>query len=147
MTGGRITIDSISRTLSNPGFEFQVCRELGKVRSYREMTHILIRRSRFVSVKEKVDFMFNPSDVYLVLDDGERPSGDYIQSKQLQLLCLQIIPLAFAHVLIVDDNTTARRSHVASWPPIRCRSTSPRAASKPSSSQRACNMASSSWTT
>mgnify|MGYP001165990417 CR=1 FL=1 len=126
-----VIISSVSRTLENLGVEFRVCRELDKVRTFPNMTHVIIRRSNFLTIREKIDFMFDCSNIYLILENGEQASGDFMEYKQLQLplLCMQIInalngetiansykrknfdrsqiiPLSYAHVLIVDDNVT-----------------------------------------
>lgn len=126
-----VIISSISRTLEDLGIEFRVCRELDKVRSYKNMTHVMIRRQRFLQIKDKLDFMFDSANIYLVLENGEQSSADFMEYKQLQLPLLslqlinalngetittslkrknfdrsQIVPLTFAHILIVDDNVT-----------------------------------------
>jgi len=126
-----IVLDSICRTLENLEVEYQVCREFDKVRSYEGMTHVMIRRNRFFEIKEKLNFMFDAENIYLILRNGEHASSDFMQYKQLQLplLCMQVInaingesiassykrksfdrsqivPLTFARVLIVDDNVT-----------------------------------------
>ncbi|HUM83394.1 MAG TPA: ATP-binding protein [Lachnospiraceae bacterium] len=126
-----IVIDSISRTLENLGLPYSVCRDFDKVRTYQGMTHVIIRRNRFFQVREKLNFMFEPSNIFLLLENNEQANGDFMQYKQLQLplMCMQIInalngeriassykrrsfdrsqiiPLTFARVLLVDDNVT-----------------------------------------
>ena len=126
-----VVISSIDRTLDNLGIEYRVCRDPEQISGCGKMTHLMIRRSRFLRIRDKIDTMFSPSDVFLILENGETASRDYLDYKQLQLplLCLQIInalngetiansykrsnfdrsqivPLTYAHVLVVDDNVT-----------------------------------------
>ena len=126
-----VIISSVGRTLEKLNVEYRVCREMDKIRAYEDMTHVIIRRSRFVKVREKLEFMFERNNIYLVLENGEHSESQYMQYKQLQLPLIglqiinaindeeiissikkknfdrsQIIPLTYAHVLIVDDNTT-----------------------------------------
>ena len=124
-------IQGLSRAAENLGLAYEVCREGDKIRSYSGMTHVLIRRKCFAAVQEKLDFMFQRSNILLVLENDELPDSAYMDYKQLQLPLItlqlinalngeeivssikkksfdrsQILPLTFAHILVVDDNTT-----------------------------------------
>lgn len=124
-------IHALRRTLEKLELEYDVCREPHKLRSYEGFTHVLVRRKAFGNLREKLEFMFEKPNIYLVLENDEHAEGHYMQYKQLQLplLCMQlinalngqeiissvkkktfdrsqIVPLTFARVLVVDDNTT-----------------------------------------
>ncbi len=124
-------IQGLSKAAENLGLAYEVCREGDKIRSYTGMTHVLIRRKSFAAVQEKLDFMFQRSNILLVLENDELPDSAYMDYKQLQLPLItlqlinalngeeivssikkksfdrsQILPLTFAHILVVDDNTT-----------------------------------------
>ena len=124
-------IQGLSRAAGNLGLSYEICRENDKIRGYTDMTHVLIRRRNFAAVQEKLDFMFRRGNILLVLDNDELPDSSYMEYKQLQLPLItlqlinalngeeivssikkksfdrsQIIPLTFAHILVVDDNTT-----------------------------------------
>ena len=124
-------IKGLSRAAENLGLSYEICREIDKIREYSGMTHVLIRRRSFAAVQEKLDFMFSRSSILLVLDNDELPDSTYMDYKQLQLPLItlqlinalngeeivssikkksfdrsQILPLTFAHILVVDDNTT-----------------------------------------
>lgn len=126
-----LLLNNIGRTLDNLGIEWQVCRSTDKLRSFEGFTHAMILRKNFEVYREKLEFMFRNENIYLLLDQGEMASPDYIAYKQLQLPLLslqiinalngeeivssvkkvgfkrsQIVPLTFARVLIVDDNAT-----------------------------------------
>ncbi|MCR5088328.1 MAG: response regulator [Oscillospiraceae bacterium] len=115
----------------NLGLKYEICREIDKLREYPGMTHVLIRRRSFEAVQEKLNFMFSRDNILLLLDNDELPDSAYMDYKQLQLPLItlqminalngeeiissikkksfdrsQIVPLTFAHVLVVDDNTT-----------------------------------------
>ena len=124
-------IHSLTRTMEKLSLQYEICRESDKIRQYKGMTHVLIRRKNFVELKEKLEFMFDHANIYLVLENDEHAEGHYMNYKQLQLPLLsmqlinalngeaiissvkrktfdrsQIVPLTFAHILLVDDNTT-----------------------------------------
>ncbi len=124
-------IHSLTRTMEKLGLDYAVCRETDRLRSYEGMTHVLIRRKSFLDLREKLEFMFPKENICLILDSGEHAESHFLQYKQLQLplICMQIInvlngeeivtsikkksfdrsqivPLSFARILIVDDNTT-----------------------------------------
>ena len=124
-------IQGLTTAAENLGLSCEVCREIDKIRAYTGMTHVIIRRKSFAAVQEKLDFMFRRSNILLVLDNDELPDSAYMDYKQLQLPLItlqlinalngeeivssikkksfdrsQIIPLTFAHILVVDDNTT-----------------------------------------
>lgn len=124
-------IHALRRTLEKLELDFDICREPHKLRSYEGFTHVLVRRKAFGNLREKLEFMFEKPNIYLVLENDEHAEGHYMQYKQLQLplLCLQlinalngqeiissvkkktfdrsqIVPMTFARVLVVDDNTT-----------------------------------------
>ena len=124
-------IHSLRRTLQKLELPFDVCREPHRLRSYEGFTHVLVRRKVFGNLREKLEFMFEKPNIYLVLENDEHAEGHYMQYKQLQLplICMQminamngqeivssvkkktfdrsqIVPLSFARVLVVDDNTT-----------------------------------------
>ena len=124
-------IHGLRAAAENLGLSYEICREIDKIRAYTGMTHVLIRRKSFAPVQEKIDFMFHRSNILLVLDNDELPDSAYMAYKQLQLPLItlqlinalngeeivssikkksfdrsQIIPLTFAHILVVDDNTT-----------------------------------------
>lgn len=124
-------VQGLSTALENLGLSYEVCREADKIREYAGMTHVLIRRRGFGAVQEKLDFMFRRSNIFLILDNDELPDSAYMDYKQLQLPLItlqlvnalngeeivssikkksfdrsQIVPLTFAHILVVDDNTT-----------------------------------------
>lgn len=124
-------IQGLSRAAENLGLNYEICRENDKIRGYTDMTHVLIRRRNFAAVQEKLDFMFRRGNILLILDNDELPDSSYMEYKQLQLPLItlqlinalngeeivssikkksfdrsQIIPLTFAHILVVDDNTT-----------------------------------------
>ncbi len=124
-------IYGLRRAAENLGLACEVCREWDKIRSYTGMTHVLVRRRNFAALQEKLDFMFRRSNVMLVLDNDELPDSAFMEYKQLQLPLItlqlinalngeeivssikkksfdrsQILPLTFAHILVVDDNTT-----------------------------------------
>jgi len=126
-----LLLNNIGRTLDNLGIEWQVCHSTDKLRNFEGFTHAMILRKNFEVYREKLEFMFRNENIYLLLDQGEMASPDYIAYKQLQLPLLslqiinalngeeivssikkvgfkrsQIIPLTFARVLIVDDNAT-----------------------------------------
>ena len=124
-------IHSIRRTLERLEIEYDICREPDKIRNYEGMTHVMVRRKVFGNMREKLEFMFEQKNIYLILENDEHAEGHYMKYKQLQLplLCMQlinalngeeiissikkksfdrsqIVPLSFARVLVVDDNTT-----------------------------------------
>ena len=124
-------IQGLSTAAENLGLAYAVCREADKIREYADMTHVLIRRRNFGPVQEKLDFMFHRSSILLILDNDELPDSAYMDYKQLQLPLItlqlinalngeeivssikkksfdrsQIVPLTFAHILVVDDNST-----------------------------------------
>ena len=124
-------VRGLSMAAENLGLNYEVCREIDKIREYQGMTHVLIRRRSFPAVQEKLNFMFRRSAILLVLDNDELPDSAFMDYKQLQLPLItlqlinalngeeivssikkksfdrsQILPLTFAHILIVDDNTT-----------------------------------------
>ena len=124
-------IQGLSIAAENLGLSYEICRETDKIRAYTSMTHVLIRRKNFAALQEKLDFMFRRSNILLFLDNDELPDSAYMAYKQLQLPLItlqlinalngeeivssikkksfdrsQIIPLTFAHILVVDDNTT-----------------------------------------
>ena len=124
-------LHSLRRTLEKLGLQYEICREADKLRSFTGMTHVLIRRKAFGNVREKLEFMFEQPNIFLVLENDEHPEGHYMRYKQLQLPLIamqlinalndeeivtsikkktfdrsQIVPLTFARILLVDDNTT-----------------------------------------
>ncbi|MCR5135879.1 MAG: response regulator [Oscillospiraceae bacterium] len=124
-------IFSLSRAAENLGLSYEVCREVDRIRDFQGMTHVLIRRKIFNGLREKIEFMFPHNNILLILDNDEHAEGSYMDYKQLQLPLItlqlinalngeeivssikkksfdrsQIIPLTYAHVLVVDDNTT-----------------------------------------
>ena len=124
-------IRGLSAAAENLGLSYEVCREIDKIREHPGMTHVLIRRRFFAPVQEKLNFMFRRSGIFLILDNDELPDSAYMDYKQLQLPLItlqlinalngeeivssikkesfdrsQIVPLTFARILIVDDNTT-----------------------------------------
>ena len=124
-------IHGLSRAAENLGLAYEVCREFDKIREYTGMTHVLIRRRVFASLQEKLGFMYARNNILLVLDNDELPDSEHMEYKQLQLPLItlqlinalngeeivssikkksfdrsQIVPLTFARVLVVDDNTT-----------------------------------------
>ena len=124
-------IHTLRRTMEKLELDYEVCRDPNHVRSFDGMTHVLIRRKAFGGLREKLEFMFPQSNIYLILDNDEHAEGPYMSYKQLQLplICMQlinalngeeivssirkktfdrssIIPLTFARVLVVDDNAT-----------------------------------------
>jgi len=126
-----ILLDNIGRTLDNLGVEWKVCHSTDKLRNYEGYTHVLLLRKNLETYREKLEFMFPSDNIYLLLDQGEMASPDYLAYKQLQLPLLslqiinalngedivssmkkagfkrsQIVPLTYARVLVVDDNAT-----------------------------------------
>ncbi len=124
-------IRGLSAAAENLGLSYEVCREIDKIREHPGMTHVLIRRKTFAAVQEKLNFMFRRGNIYLILDNDELPDSAYMDYKQLQLPLItlqlinalngeeivssikkesfdrsQIVPLSFARILVVDDNTT-----------------------------------------
>ncbi len=124
-------VQGLRMAVENLGLKYEICREIDKLRNYPGMTHVLIRRRSFSAVQEKLNFMFRRDNILLVLDSDELPDSAYMDYKQLQLPLItlqminalngeeivssikkksfdrsQIVPLTFAHVLVVDDNTT-----------------------------------------
>ncbi|MCR5664642.1 MAG: response regulator, partial [Oscillospiraceae bacterium] len=126
-----ILLQGLSTAAENLGLSYRVCREADKIREYEGMTHVLIRRRSFGPVQEKLNFMFRHGNILLVLDSDELADSAYMDYKQLQLPLItlqlinalngeeivssikkesfdrsQIVPLTFARILVVDDNTT-----------------------------------------
>lgn len=124
-------IFSLSRTLEKLGLHYEVCREPERIREFEGMTHVLVRRRSFQILREKLEFMFRRSNIFLILENDEQANSRFMEYKQLQLPLIsmqlinalngdaivtsvksksfdrsQIIPLTFARVLVVDDNTT-----------------------------------------
>ena len=124
-------IRGLSRAAENLGLAYEVCREYDKIREYAGMTHVLIRRKIFSTLQEKLGFMYARTNILLVLENDELPDSAFMEYKQLQLPLItlqlinalngeeivssikkksfdrsQIVPLTFAHILVVDDNTT-----------------------------------------
>ena len=124
-------IHSLCRTLEKLSLDYEICREPNRIRSFQGMTHVLIRRKAFGNMREKLEFMFPTQNIFLILENDEHAEGHYMKYKQLQLplICMQlinalngeeivtsikkksfdrsqIIPLTFARILLVDDNTT-----------------------------------------
>ena len=124
-------IHSLQRILERLQIPCEVCRELDRIRNYEGMTHVMIRRRTFVNHREKLEFMFRQPNILLILENDEHAEGHFMKYKQLQLplICLQlinalngeeivssikkktfdrsqIVPLTFARILVVDDNTT-----------------------------------------
>ena len=124
-------IHALRRTLEKLELRYDICREPHRLRAYEGYTHVLVRRKAFGNLREKLEFMFEKRNIYMVLENDEHAEGHYMQYKQLQLplLCMQlinalngqeiissvkkktfdrsqIVPLSFARVLVVDDNTT-----------------------------------------
>ncbi len=124
-------LQGLSTAAENLGLPYEICREADKIREYGGMTHVLIRRRNFGPVQEKLNFMFPQSNILLILDNDELADSAYMDYKQLQLPLItlqlinalngeeivssikkksfdrsQIIPLTFARILVVDDNTT-----------------------------------------
>lgn len=124
-------VRSLSRTMEHLKLPYEVCREIDRIRDYPGMTHILIRRKNFEKIQEKLKFMFDHDKILLILDNDEQAEGSFMDYKQLQLPLItlqiinalngeeivrsmkrknfdrsQIVPLTFARILVVDDNTT-----------------------------------------
>ena len=124
-------VQGLSAAAENLGLDYAVCREADRVRDFADMTHVLIRRKNFPRVQDKLDFMFQRDNVLLVLDNDELPESAFMDYKQLQLPLItlqlinalngeeivssikkksfdrsQIVPLTFARILVVDDNST-----------------------------------------
>ncbi len=124
-------LHSLRRTLKKLGLTYEICREPHRLRDYTGFTHVLIRRKAFGNLREKLEFMFEKQNIYLILENDEHAVGIYMKYKQLQLplLCMQLInalngteivtslkkksfdrsqitPLTFAKALVVDDNAT-----------------------------------------
>ncbi len=124
-------LHGLSTAAENLGLQYEICREADKIREFEGMTHVLIRRRNFGPVQEKLNFMFRRSNILLILDSDELADSTYMDYKQLQLPLItlqlinalngeeivssikkksfdrsQIMPLTFARILVVDDNTT-----------------------------------------
>ncbi len=122
---------SLAAVAENLGLQYEICRETDKIREYEGMTHVLIRRRCFGPVQEKLNFMFRRNSILLVMDNDEQAESAYMEYRQLQLPLItlqlinalngdeivssvkkksfdrsQILPLSFAKVLVVDDNST-----------------------------------------
>ncbi len=126
-----ILVSSLSRVAESLGLKYKICREIDRIREFEDMTHVLIRRRNFAAVREKLNFIYKREDILLILDSDELPDSSFMEYKQLQLPLItlqlinalngdeivssmkkqsfdrsQIIPLTYAHVLVVDDNST-----------------------------------------
>ncbi|MCQ2517783.1 MAG: ATP-binding protein [Lachnospiraceae bacterium] len=126
-----VIISSLGRSLEKLGIEYRICRDFDKIKSFTDMTHVLVRRKFYRDIKAKLEFMFEAGNIYLILEKSEPALGEYMSHKQLQLPLAgiqminafnnrevvssykkhgfdrsQIVPLTFARVLVVDDNTT-----------------------------------------
>ena len=124
-------VQSLAAAAEHLGLQYAICRETDKIREYAGMTHVLIRRRCFGPVQEKLKFMFRNNNILLILDNDEQAESTYMDYKQLQLPLItlqlinalngdeivssvkkknfdrsQILPLTFARVLVVDDNST-----------------------------------------
>ena len=122
---------SLAKAADNLGLPCRICLEPDKLREYPGTTHVLIRRRNFRGLQEKLNFMFRRDNILLVLDNNELPDSAFMEYKQLQLPLItlqlinalngeeivssvkkesfdrsQIVPLRFARILVVDDNTT-----------------------------------------
>ena len=124
-------VRSLSGALEHLELPYDICREIDRVRDYPGMSHVLVRRRIFEKIQEKLEFMFEKSNILLILDNDEQAESAFMEYQQLQLPLItlqlinalngeeivssvrkksfdrsEIVPLTFAHVLVVDDNTT-----------------------------------------
>ena len=126
-----VIISSIGRSLENLGVEYRICRNFDKIRSFEDMTHVIIRRRFFDENKSRLEFVFEKENIYLILENNEHSLEQYMEYRQIQLPLAglqlvrafnheeiitsyrkhgfdrtKIMPLEFARALIVDDNST-----------------------------------------
>ena len=126
-----IVISSVSKCLEKLGVEFRVCRTFDKMRQFEDMTHVIVRKKFFDEVKQRLEFMFQLENIYVLMDNSDHYDEKYIKYKQIQLPLIglqiinalnnkeirsgyvrnkfdrsSIIPLEYARALVVDDNAT-----------------------------------------
>lgn len=126
-----VLISTLGRSLENLEISYRICRDDEKIKTFSDSTHAVIRRKNFAKVKDVLTFLFKPENIYLILENGEHASEEYMNYKQIQLPLAglqfvsafnnkeivtgykkhgfdrtRIVPLEFARVLVVDDNAT-----------------------------------------
>ena len=75
----------LSHTMEQLGLPYEVCREIDRVRDYPGMSHVLVRKRIFEKIQEKLEFMFDKSNILLILDNDELAEGTLMDYQQLQL--------------------------------------------------------------
>lgn len=126
-----VLISTLGRSLENLEVSYRICSDYGRIKTFSDATHAVIRRKNFASVRDVLTFMFKPENIYLILENGEHALEEYMDYKQIQLPLAglqfvsafnnkeivsgykkhgfdrtRIVPLEFARVLVVDDNET-----------------------------------------